>query len=105
MPSDKGKWSLTDQPPSPSGRHLFDALISARLGPDLATFDDDHAVANAGLLQPATLAEHLGLRELFDEYVDLGNAPGHANVGLKAMTLVQSLLVVGGAISSDTCRR
>jgi hypothetical protein len=62
------------------------------------TFDDDHAVANAGLLQPATLAEHLGLRELFDEYVDLGNAPGHANVGLKAMTLVQSLLVGGDCI-------
>ena len=33
------------------------------------TFDDDHAVANAGLIQPATLADHLGLRELFDEYV------------------------------------
>jgi hypothetical protein len=62
------------------------------------TFDDDHAVANAGLLQPATLAEHLGLRELFDEYVDLGDAPGHANVGLKAMTLVQSLLVGGDCI-------
>jgi len=47
------------------------------------TFDDDHAVANAGLIQPATLAEHLGLRELFDEYVQLGAGPGHANVGLK----------------------
>jgi len=44
------------------------------------TFDDDHAVANAGLIQPATLAEHLGLRELFDEYVQLGAGPGHANV-------------------------
>ena len=29
-------------------------------------FDDDHVVANAGLIAPATLAEHLGLRELFD---------------------------------------
>ncbi len=72
VPSDKGKWSLTDQPPSPSGRHLFDALISARLGPDLATFDDDHAVANAGLIRPAILAGHLGLREMPGEYVDLG---------------------------------
>ncbi len=54
------------------------------------TFDDDHAVANAGLIQPATLAERLGLRELFDEYVDLGDAPGRANVGLKAMTLIYS---------------
>jgi hypothetical protein len=38
------------------------------------SFDDDHAVANAGLIQPATLAQHLGLGELFDAYVDLGAA-------------------------------
>jgi hypothetical protein len=62
------------------------------------TFDDDHAVANAGLVAPATLAEHLGLRELFDELVDLGRAPGHANVGLKAMTLVHSALSGGDCI-------
>jgi hypothetical protein len=61
-------------------------------------FDDDHAVANAGLIQPATLAEHLGLRELFDEYVDLGPVPGRANVGLKAMTLVHSALAGGDCI-------
>jgi hypothetical protein len=62
------------------------------------TFDDDHAVANAGLIQPATLAERLGLRELFDEYVDLGDAPGRANVGLKAMTLIYSALAGGDCI-------
>ncbi|MGD0441984.1 MAG: hypothetical protein ABSB52_15330 [Acidimicrobiales bacterium] len=33
----------------------------------LNQFDDDHAVANAGLIQPATLADHLGLRQLFDK--------------------------------------
>ena len=38
-------------------------------------FDDDHAVANAGLIGPATLSEHLGLRELFDSYVDLEMLP------------------------------
>jgi len=26
------------------------------------TFDDEHAVADAGLMLPATLAQHLGLR-------------------------------------------
>src|SRR5580693_3380136 len=62
------------------------------------TFDDDHAVAHAGLIQPATLAEHLGLRELFDEYVDLGPVPSRANVGLKAMTLVHSALAGGDCI-------
>ncbi|MGP8181926.1 MAG: transposase, partial [Acidimicrobiales bacterium] len=62
------------------------------------TFDDDHAVANAGLIQPATLADHLGLRQLFDEYVHLGATPGHANVGLKAMTLIYSALADGDCI-------
>jgi len=62
------------------------------------SFDDDHAVANAGLIAPATLAQHLGLRELFDDVVDLGDAAGHANVGLKAMTLIQSALAGGDCI-------
>ena len=62
------------------------------------TFDDDHAVANAGLIQTATLAERLGLRELFDEYVDLGDAAGRANVGVKAMTLIHSALAGGDCI-------
>jgi hypothetical protein len=61
-------------------------------------FDDDHAVANAGLIAPATLAQHLGLRELFDDYVGLGSAPGRANVGLKAMTLIESALAGGDCI-------
>ena len=68
-------------------------------------FDDDHCVANAGLIGPATLAQHLGLRELFDSYVDLGAAPGRANVGLKAMTLVYSALSGGDCIDdADTMR-
>ena len=62
------------------------------------TFDDERLVANAGLVLPATLAQHLGLRELVDEYVDLGDAPGHANVGDKAMTLVHSALAGGDSI-------
>lgn len=62
------------------------------------TFDDDHAVADAGLIAPATLVEHLGLRELFDAWVDLGQAPGRANVGVKAMTLVHSALAGGDCI-------
>jgi hypothetical protein len=62
------------------------------------TFDDDHAVANAGLILSATLAQHLGMKELFDEFVDLGDAPGRANVGLKAMTLIHSALAGGDCI-------
>jgi hypothetical protein len=55
-------------------------------------FDDSHAVAHAGLSLPATLAQHLWLRELVEAHLDLGSAPGHANVGHKAMTLVRSML-------------
>jgi hypothetical protein len=62
------------------------------------TFDDDHAVANAGLVLAATLGQHLGLRELFDDHVDLGDAPGRANVGVKAMTLIHSALAGGDCI-------
>jgi Transposase DDE domain group 1 len=70
--------------------HSLDRLV--------VTFDDEHAVADAGLLPSATLTQHLGLRELFDRYVDLGEAAGAANVGVKAMTLVYSLLAGGDCI-------
>ena len=49
-------------------------------------FDDHRLVANAGLLLPATLARHLGLRELVDHHLDLGGAPGRANTGDKMLT-------------------
>lgn len=55
-------------------------------------FSDRHAVADAGLLLPATLAEKVGLRALCDEHVDLGDAPGAGNVGVKGMTLIFSAL-------------
>ena len=61
-------------------------------------FDDHRLVANAGLLVPATLARHLGLRELVDHHLDLGGAPGRANTGDKMMTLVASALAGGDCI-------
>ena len=51
-------------------------------------FDDHRLVNNAGLLIPATLARHVGLRELVDRDLDLGDAPGRANAGDKMLTLV-----------------
>ena len=62
------------------------------------TFDDHRLVANAGLLLPVTLAQHLGLRELVDNHVDLGDAPGRANTGDKMLTLVASALAGGDCI-------
>ena len=62
------------------------------------TFDDHRLVANAGLILPVTLAQHLGLRELVDNHVDLADAPGRANAGDKMLTLVASALAGGDCI-------
>ena len=68
------------------------------------TFDDRRLVANAGLLLPATLARHLGLPELVQQRLDLGDAPGRANAGDKMMTLVASALAGGDCIDdADVC--
>lgn len=66
-------------------------------------FDDANLVADAGLLLPATLADHLGLREVIDGCVDLGAAAGKANVGIKAVTVIHALLS-GGDCIDDTAR-
>ena len=68
-------------------------------------FDDHRLVANAGLLLPVTLAQHLGLRELVDNHVDLGDAPGRANAGDKMLTLVASALVGGDCIDDADALR
>jgi hypothetical protein len=65
------------------------------------TFGDERLVGDAGLIAPATLAQHLGLRELFEAHVDLGDAPGRANVGDKAMTVIHAVLA--DADSIDDC--
>ena len=61
-------------------------------------FDDPRAVANGRLVLPMTLADRLGLKELVDRNVHLGDAPGHANVGQKTVALVASALVGGDSI-------
>jgi len=70
--------------------HSLDRLDTA--------FDDDRLVADAGLLLPATLGHHLGLRELVETHLDLGQAAGRANVGDKLLTLVMSALAGGDCI-------
>ena len=61
-------------------------------------FDDHRLVANAGLILPVTLAHHLGLGELVDNNVDLGDAPGQGNAGDKLLALVASALAGGDCI-------
>ena len=77
--------------------HRLDRLDTA--------FDDDRLVADAGLLLPATLAQHLGLRELVDAHLDLGRAPGRAHVGDKLLTLVLSALAGGDCIDDAAALR
>ena len=61
-------------------------------------FDDEHAVANAGLTLTAVLARRLGIEELADKVVDLGERPGAARPGRKVMTLLQSIVAGGDCI-------
>ena len=68
-------------------------------------FDDHCLVTNAGLLLPATLARHLGLRELVDHHLDLGGAPGRANTGDKMLTLVAPALAGGHCIDDADALR
>jgi len=77
--------------------HTLDRLDTA--------FDDDRLVADAGLLLPATLAHHLGLRELVDEHLDLGAKPGAANAGDKVLSLVMSALAGGDCIDDANALR
>jgi hypothetical protein len=63
-------------------------------------FDDERAVANAGLLLPATLAAHLGLERRADEVIRLGGT-GAFRPGRKVMTLVHAM-VAGGDCIDDT---
>ena len=70
--------------------HVLDRLA--------VTFDDEHAVAAAGLVLPATLAGRLGIEALADELIDLGGKPGAHRPGRKVMTLIHSLVVGGDCI-------
>jgi Transposase DDE domain group 1 len=73
-----------------------------RLG---VAFDDARQVADAGLLLPATLAEHLGLKALVERWLDLGPKPGRANIGDKVLTLVFSALAGGDCIDDTNALR
>jgi hypothetical protein len=69
-----GRW------PRKSGGRGVDRLALA--------FDDERAVANAGLVLASTLAGRLGIEQVVDETLDLGERPGAARPGRKLLTLV-----------------
>lgn len=64
-------------------------------------FDDERAVANTGVMLPALLAQRLGIEQLVDDSVRLGDRPGAANAGRKVMTMVSAMAL--GAASVEDC--
>jgi Transposase DDE domain group 1 len=64
-------------------------------------FDDERAVANAGVVLPAVLASRLGIEALVDRTLDLGDRAGAANPGRKVMTLVSAMAL--GADCIEDC--
>jgi hypothetical protein len=62
-------------------------------------FDDPRAVANAGMVLPAVLAERLGIEALVDQTVCLGDRPAAAHPGRKVMTLVSAMALGADCIN------
>jgi Transposase DDE domain group 1 len=83
IPDQEGRFSM-------GSSHTLDQL-------DIA-FDDTHAIANAGLLLPATLAQRLGIEQTADALIDLADRPGAAHPGRKLLTLVHAMLAGGDCI-------
>ena len=76
-------------------------MVSGLSDATRVVFDDQRAVANAGMMLPAVLAGRLGIEALVDQAVDLGDRPGAANAGRKVMTLVSAMAL--GADCIDDC--
>ena len=68
-------------------------------------FDDTHAIANAGLLLPATLAQRLGIEQTADQLIDLGERAGAAHPGRKLLTLVHTMIAGGDCIDDAALLR
>jgi hypothetical protein len=64
-------------------------------------FDDERLLAGAGVVLTSTLIERLGLEQLVDETVDLGERPGAARPGRKVLSLAHAFAL--GADSIDDC--
>jgi hypothetical protein len=64
-------------------------------------FDDERAVANAGIVLAATVAQRLGIAALVERCVALGARAGAANAGRKVMTLLYAMAL--GADSIEDC--
>jgi len=62
-------------------------------------FDDERLIANAGLVLVATLSIRLGIEQLVDKTVSLGQRAGAAQPGRKVLSLIHA--IAAGADSID----
>ena len=67
----------------------------------VVVFDDQRVVANAGVMLPALLAGRLGIEQLVDARVDLGDRSGAANPGRKVLTMLSAMAL--GADCIEDC--
>jgi hypothetical protein len=89
IPDQEGMFSMGSSPP-------LDQL-------DIC-FDDTHAIANAGLLLAAALAERLGIQQAADALIDLGEGAGAAHPGPQAANPGSTRCwQVGMASTTPTC--
>jgi len=72
---------------------------SVRLDSVGVEFDDERLIANAGLVLIATLGRRLGIEQMVNKMVDLGQRAGAAQPGRKVLTLIHA--IVAGADSID----
>jgi len=72
---------------------------SVRPGSVGVEFDDERLIANAGLVLIATLSIRLGLEQMVDKMVRLGERAGAARPGRKVLTLIHA--IAAGADSID----
>jgi Transposase DDE domain group 1 len=72
---------------------------SVRLDSVEVEFDDERLIANAGLVLIATLGRRLGIEQMVDRMVRLGERAGAAQPGRKVLTLIHA--IAAGADSID----
>jgi Transposase DDE domain group 1 len=65
-------------------------------------FDDERLIANAGLVLVATLSKRLGIEQMVDKMVGLGERAGGAHPGRKVLTLIHA--IAAGADSIDDAK-
>src|SRR4051794_29231384 len=71
----------------------------------VVVFDDERAVANAGVMLPALLAGRLGVERLVDARLDLGGRGGAANPGRKVMTMLNAMALGADCIEDGDVLR